>query len=63
MRKMEVEIMTEREKQIIESIAKAIPHLDEFSKGFVSGYLSAKEEVQKSEEKKEESDASEEGVK
>ena len=55
--------MTEREKQIIESIAKAIPHLDEFSKGFVSGYLSAKEEVQKSEEKKEESDASEEGVK
>lgn len=55
--------MTEREKQIIESIAKAIPHLDEFSKGFISGYLSAKEETQKSGEKKEEADANGEGVK
>lgn len=36
--------MNEREKKVIEAIAKAIPNLDEFSKGYVSGYLAAKEE-------------------
>ena len=61
--KQEVRKMTEREKRIIESIAKTVPNLDDFSKGFLCGYLSAKEEEKKTEEKKEESDASEEGVK
>ena len=42
--------MNEREKKVIEAIAKAIPNLDEFSKGYVSGYLAAKEEEKKPEE-------------
>lgn len=48
--------MTEREKRIIESIAKTVPNLDDFSKGFLCGYLSAKEEEKKTEEKKEKTD-------
>ena len=46
--------MNEREKKVIEAIAKAIPALDEFSKGYVSGYLAAKEEAadENKEEKK-----------
>lgn len=48
--------MNEHEKKVIEAIAKAIPNLDEFSKGYVSGYLAAKEEEKKDgeEEKREE---------
>lgn len=46
----EVSKMNEREKKVIEAIAKAIPNLDEFSKGYVSGYLAAKEEEKKPEE-------------
>ena len=44
--------MTEREKKVIEAIAKTIPNLDEFSKGYVSGYLAAKEEEKKPEAEK-----------
>lgn len=36
--------MTEREKKALDAITKAIPTLDEFSKGFLSGYLAAKDE-------------------
>lgn len=38
-------IMTEREKKALDAITKAIPTLDEFSKGFLSGYLAAKDET------------------
>ena len=53
--------MNEREKKVIEAIAKAIPNLDEFSKGYVSGYLAAKEEEAdtKKEEKRDGSEDSE----
>ena len=37
--------MTEREKRALAAITKAIPTLDEFTKGFVSGYLAAKDET------------------
>lgn len=37
--------MTEREKNALNAITKAIPTLDEFSKGFLSGYLAAKDET------------------
>lgn len=37
--------MTEREKKALDAITKAIPTLDEFSKGFLSGYLAAKDET------------------
>ena len=51
--------MTEREKRIIETIAKTIPNLDEFSKGYLSGYLAAKEEAKKTEDKKGKTDEKE----
>ena len=44
--------MTEREKKVIEAIVKTIPNLDEFSKGYLSGYLAAKEEEKKPEAEK-----------
>lgn len=44
--------MTEREKKVIEVIVKTIPNLDEFSKGYISGYLAAKEEEKKPEAEK-----------
>lgn len=44
--------MNEREKKVLEAITKTIPTLNEFSKGFVSGYLAAKEEEVKAGEKK-----------
>lgn len=55
--------MNEREKKVLEAITKAIPALNEFSKGYVSGYLAAKEEEAKSAEKKqdEKTDEGEEG--
>ena len=48
--------MDEREKKVIEAIAKVIPTLDEFSKGYVSGYLAAKEEAVKHADTEEKSD-------
>lgn len=51
--------MTEREKKALDAITKAIPTLDEFSKGFLSGYLAAKDETteKKTDKKTEELDA------
>lgn len=45
--------MSEQEKKILEAITKAIPALNEFSKGYVSGYLAAKEEAGAADKKKE----------
>ena len=36
--------MTEHEKKVLEAITQGIPKLSEFAKGYVSGYLAAKEE-------------------
>ncbi len=46
--------MNEREKKVLEVITKTIPTLNEFSKGFVSGYLAAKEEEVKADKPEEE---------
>lgn len=53
--------MNEREKKVIEAIAKAIPALDDFSKGYVSGYLAAKEEEKKPAETAKAEEAKEDG--
>lgn len=45
--------MSEHEKNVLEVITKAIPTLNEFSKGYVSGYLAAKEEAGAANKKKE----------
>ena len=44
--------MSEREKNTLQSITKKVPKLDAFSRGFLSGYIAAKEE-QPTESKKE----------
>lgn len=36
--------MSEREKNTLQSITKKVPKLDAFSRGFLSGYIAAKEE-------------------
>ena len=51
--------MTEREKKALDAITKAIPTLDEFSKGFVSGYLTAKDETTEKKTEKKTEDAEE----
>lgn len=40
--------MSEQEKKILEAIIKAIPTLDDFTKGYLSGYLAGKGEVRNS---------------
>lgn len=48
--------MGEQEKKILEAITKAVPTLDDFSKGYLSGYLAGKREVKNSAKEKEDSD-------
>lgn len=36
--------MSEREKNLLQSITQKVPVLDAFSRGFLSGYIAAKEE-------------------
>lgn len=53
--------MTEHEKKVLEAITQGIPKLSEFAKGYVSGYLAAKEEEieRKKQEEKQEGDKDE----
>ena len=51
--------MSEREKKALDAITKAIPTLDEFSKGFLSGYLTAKDETTEKKTDKKTEDAEE----
>ena len=46
-------------KKALDAITKAIPTLDEFSKGFLSGYLAAKDETTEKKTDKKTEDAEE----
>lgn len=46
--------MSEKEKKIIETIAKALPNMSERDKGYFLGYAEAKADQKEEEQKKEE---------